>query len=727
MVTTQQQFVFEDGSFSNLPGLIFSSRYTTLALAVADAVGLKGILVIDQDWPSIDNIAIDCDVMAGGGVISWITNGTSTNSIVVSGNILGESQIFDVTTWLGDPRLTGLITARVPMSPFPVVLLAATAVNVAWFGACNAASNADTRLAIQAAFCAVGNGTFGQTGSTPPGYTVRFPAGYTYAFERNGMYDGTATPALPYGVLLPEQRTITVEADGAIFDYQGVEYRPSPPTPSGLGTAAFAWYVNELAVTFFRSGLEWHGGLVMPTMASGNNSDFIWVNNQNGRFTVRDLQIGHDAPAMTTIGHRNGIVQCQWDSSQNLTGQRIVLDNCDVSYCTDTGVIIVQCDGLLVSGCRIRDNLGSGVELGCAGLRGYNGVAQFGTCSGAKILAGNYEGNAKSGVKCIDARNTYVSADFESNALGMTTSDANMDFSGLFDLTPGTGNSTAGSMTIAGLSFDPVARGWLPGMVVKDKQGKMGTVNTIGSRTTSSLTMTSAVPTTNTGLVLSAFLGTGDREGLAQACTWNNSHTLDAYNVITQASTVLDENLHDGTTVHEIGVLHLSASQPLWCTKEVFTLTSAMPTFFSPNCWSGGVVTRESATTFSLPSNTTIGGNSIFQLTPSFSLDTTSVMVEAGGLVKIGTGFSTSYRITLYDVTSTPTVVQTLTTGTAAWEEGTYQSQRVGARLNHLTQATVSGWSTGKLYAIYATNTVTGSGSFIGGVVVRFCTIVPPT
>jgi hypothetical protein len=717
MVTTHQEFTFADATSANLPGLIFSSRYASLSAAVTDAVGLDGILVIDQDWPSVGTLSIGCDLMEGGGIIGC-TNGST---ITVSGRVMGNGQIFDVTAWIGDPTLTG----GTPTNPFPVLLTQCTNVNAAWFGACVAAPGADTRLALQATFCSIGaGGTAGETAS------ILIPAGYTYAFDRNTYYD-PASP-LPYGILIPEQRIIHVNAEGARFDYQGSEYESSPPTPSGLGTCAFAWYSNQPGGTYWYASLIWEGGLVIPS-AVGTNSDFLWLNNLGSRCAVRNLQVGSvdSVPPQPIISHRSGIVQCQWDPSQAFTGQRMVIDHCDVSQCTDTGIIICQCDGLLISACRVRVNQGSGIELGCDGQRYYNAVKQSGTCSSPKVLAGNYEGNVKSGIKCIDVRDAYISADFEANAVGLTNSDANMDFSGLFDLEAGTGNSTSGSAMLTGLSFNPLTRGWAVGMYVKDTLNKITGNSTITAVTSTVITLSHNVTTTNTGLVLSAFSGTGDREGVAEACTWSNSNSGgNAINVITQASTVLKNNLHKGATPQEIGVLHLSTTQPLWATKEIFS-GSMIPTLaFSTSCWVGGVITRESAVSCMLPPGTMIANGTTpatgVQLTPFFSLDGQSIMVEAGGLASTTTGFSTNYRLQLFD--SVGTLIQTLTAGTALWEEGKYQNQLVGARLAMLTQTSVSGWSTGKTYAIYAMNLTSGapsSAALDGGVIIRYCPIIP--
>jgi hypothetical protein len=713
-ITTHQQFVFEDGSFSELPGLIFSSRYATLAAAVTDAVAIGGILVVDQTWTP-GTITIGCDMQAGGGLLVC----TDTDTITVTGRVIGNSQIFDVTgggaPWSGDPSLTGPVGARVPLSPFPVVLSNCTDVNAAWFGVCTASSGANTRLALQAAFCAVGIGAGG-----PLGCTVRIPGGYTYVFDNN--------PSYSYGILIPEQRDIVVEADGAIFDYRGNEIT------SGNGTAAFAWYSNESSTTFWLAGLEWRGGIAAPSQINPvgpvqPNCDFMWLNNIGCRLTVRDLKVGQASGA--AAGHRNGIVQCKWGSSQTFTGQRIVIDNCDVAACTDAGVIVIQCDGLLVTGCRIRDNLGSGLELGCDGFRSYNAVVQGGTCSSPKVLSCNFEENGKSGVKCIDVRDSLISSDFESNALSQTASDANVDFTGLFQyLTTNTGNSTTASPTLTGLSFNPVASGWQVGMFVRDKQGKIPNGRSIASLTATSITLSGNISSTNTGLILAAFQGVGDKEGRAQNCTWSDSNATDiALNVITQSSNVLDENLHKGASANEIGVLHLATDQPLWCTKEVFTkpVSGAHMTFFSSDCWSGGIINRESATPFMLAYNTAIAAGAKVQLTPTFQFNGEAVMVEAGGLSNVASGASASYLIGLYDVTGAPVLVQNLTTGSSVWEEGPYSSQHVGARLAHLTQATVSGWASTKSYAIFASNGSAAAGNFAGGVVVRFCQIVPPT
>ncbi|HEY1629870.1 MAG TPA: right-handed parallel beta-helix repeat-containing protein [Rhizomicrobium sp.] len=719
MITTHQQFVFEDGSYSELPGLIFSSRYATLHDAVTDAAAVSGILVIDQNWPSIDDIAIGCDVMAGGGLISWISNMTSMNTITVTGRVIGNSQIFDVTAWGGDPSLTGSIGSRSPLSPFPVALSNCTDANAAWFGACTATTATNTRLALQAAFCSVGIGAGG-----PSGCTVRIPGGYTYVFDRNTVNDMIG-PAYPYGILIPEQRDIVVEADGAIFDYQGSE------ASVGAGTCAFGWYSDQPAALSWLGGLEWRGGIAAPS-AVQPNSDFMWLNNIGSRLTVRNLKIGEANGA--AAGHRHGIVQCKWISTQAFTGQRIVIDNCDITTCTDTAMLIIQCDAALITGCRISNNGGSGVELGCDGFRSYNNVMQSGTCSSPKIISCNFEVNVKSGVKCIDVRDSLITSDFESNAIGQTSSDANIDFTALFQYLPAnTGNSTVASPTLTGLSFDPtdpMLSNWQAGMFVRDKQGKIPAGRSIVSLTSTTITLSGNVTSTNTGLILAAFVGSGDKEGRAECCTLSNSQTAgNAFNVITQSSTVLDENLHKGVTADEIGVLHLASDQPLWCTKEVFTkkVSGAHMTFFSSDSFNGGVINRESATPFMLAYNTAIAAGGKVQLTPTFQFNGEAVMVEAAGLSDVALGASASYLIGLYDVTGAPVLVQNLTAGSSVWEEGPYSSQRVGARLAHLTQATVSGWVSTKSYAIFASNGSAANGNFAGGVVVRFCQIVPPT
>jgi hypothetical protein len=716
MVAAHQQFTFADATVASLPGLFFSSRYTTLPLAVTDAAAVGGILVIDQGWTP-GTITINCDVMAGGGLLL----ATSGSTITVTGRVIGESQIFDVTPWLGDPRLTGPTSNRAPLAKFPVVLLNNANVNAAWFGACTAATPANTRKAIQAAFCSIDSNPSAAPGGIPGGTTVTIPAGYTYTFDRNTMHDADMPPVpLPYGILLPEQRIVTVEAEGAVFNYTGSQYVPSPDDGLNRGTCAFAWFSNQPSADFWFAGLEWRGGLASPASV-GTNSDFLWLNNQGSRLTVRGLQIGQAATSGTS-GHRNGVVQCQWDSSQSISGQRIVVDNCDIANCTDTGVIIVQCDGLMVSGCRIRDNLGTGIELGCGGVRSFNTVAQFGNCSSPHVLSCNFEGNGRSGVKCIDVRDAYVSSDFESNALGRANSDANVDFSGLFDLEPGTGTVTSGSGTIP-LSFDPTLRGWAVNMVVKDSNGQITNGPLITALTSSSITVSPA-PTVSlpAGTKLSAFLGGGDREGRAECCTWSNSHTSgNALNVITQSSTVLEENLHKGVTAQEIGVLHLSALQPLWCTKEVFTGSTA--TRFASNSWSGGVITRESAVSCMLPPATSITGSTTVRLTPFFTLDSQSIMVEAGGLAPLA-GPSSSYLLQLFTSTGTLVTAVTLTAGTARWEEGPYVSQRVGSRLAHVTKNNVGTFTAGTLYAVYAVNNG-ATATFDGGVVIRYCPLIP--
>lgn len=302
----------------------------------------------------------------------------------------------------------------------------------------SAMTAANQRIAIQAVVATLGTND-----------VLRFTPGVTYTFDN--------APGQPYGILLPSGGHLRIEASGAQFDYQGI------PTGAGKGTCAFA-YIGGSGGTANLFSFTWIGGDAFPTNigldpTSGlPASDFIWINPNGAKVCFDGFHVGCDLKT-TSKKHRHGIVNCDYNGG-TLHGRSIVLLNSEVYGCYDTGIVWGHADSFVMQGGGSKYNGGyfnisnvftpysatfggSGIELGQAGDRSFNGHTLTGFCNNAVINA-NFESNAGSGVKCVQSAGGRIHGDYEANAVGRVGLDAAVDATGAGTINGGTANACRG-------------------------------------------------------------------------------------------------------------------------------------------------------------------------------------------------------------------------------------------------------------------------------------------